>query len=251
MPLFLDHPLSSQGTRLWLSVACPRFSSLEGSRDPHKALGLQGTRVPAWSPEPRLPLLGWALRLRRWFRAMPGFGPLGLVALTLRAGEGPSLAGETARLHEHPGQAKQAPGAQGAGAQERARRQHWSWRTAEPALRTHLGSGRPQLVRASCRSLDPSSCPSPCLCLLCARTSPRRSERSARTAPGDGDTRQVWSKGWGRLWEKFVPRMESELPDCWGRAAQGRLLGVGGEQCGRGVRSRPPGTSYRSVPRSP
>lgn len=117
---------------------------------------------------------------------------------------------------------------------------------AEPRRRTHLGSGRPPRVRAFCRSLDPSSCPSPCLCLLCARTSRLRSARSARTAPGENDARQVWSEGLG----KVCPSRGRETGLRRSRGAGASPVACG-ERLGRGVRSWPPGTSGCSVRRSP
>lgn len=138
---------------------------------------------------------------------------------TVRAGCGrPGGAGRPGegrphRRREPPGSAdareqRQAPGAQGAGRRGRGDASGGGGgrgSRSRAVLRTHLGSGRPLGARASCRSLGPS-CPSPCLCLLCARTSRPRNARSTRTAPGEGDAPQVWSEGLDRVREKFVPR---------------------------------------------
>lgn len=141
----------------------------------------------------------------------------------------PRTAGSRARRPERRAQAGEGEAA----ASEKENEKEEKDRGAPAARRTHLGSGRPPRARASSRSLGPS-CPSPCLCLLCAPTSRPRSARSARTAPGGGDARQVWSKGWDRLWEKFVPRGRgAEAGRTTGRAAAralrgGRLLSPAG-----------------------
>ena len=192
-------------------------------------------------------------------RTLGECGP-GLLPHALRAECGrPGEAGLPGKGRPHGGREPSDPAdareqgrasrAQGAGGRRRsdAREQESSGALAP---RTHLGSGRRARARASCRSRGPSSCPFPCLCLLCARTSRWRSAHSTRRATGADDARQVWSEGLDRIWEKFVPRW-GERPGCGARAAQGASPVAFGERCRRGVRSRPPGTSGRSVRRSP
>lgn len=174
---------------------------------------------------------------------------------TRRAGAGVRL-GAQVRGGPMEGENRPAPRTPGKRARRRERRARAGEREATAlekedggalaARRTHLGSGRPLRVRASCRSLDPSSCPSPCLCLLCARTSRLRSARSARTAPGEDDARQVWSEGLG----KVCPSRGRETGLRRSRGAGASPVACW-ERLARGVRSRPPGTSGRSVRRSP
>lgn len=106
------------------------------------------------------------------------------------------------------------------------------------ARRTYLGSGRPP--RTSCRSLGPSSCPFPSLCLLCARTSRSTSARSTRKA--------MRGKFGPRAWiglEKLLPGEESDPAAAL--ACAGASPVACGQRLGRGVRSRPPRTSGRSL----
>lgn len=222
--------LSLSTTRLWPTrraqrrpvpafLARGQTGPVQSPRGAGRARRQLGSRTPV-----RLP--GWAqLRGARKTRECdaprtPGERGPRLPSPTVRAGcarpGGAARPGEgrPRRRREPPGSAdareqRQAPGAQGAGGRGRsdARGVEGGGRgSRSPALlRTHLGSGRPPRARASCRSLGPS-CPSPCLCLLCAPTSRPRNARSTRTAPGEGDAPQVWSEGSDRVWEKFVPR---------------------------------------------
>lgn len=264
-----DHPALANRPGTPSGDPFPLFS-LEGRRGPCKALAPK-ERAPSLRSRTPVRLraglscgaLGKGRATERYATGTLGGRGSRRRPPTLRAGCGrPGEAprpgeGRPHREPEPPGSAdaqeqRQEPGAQGAGSRGRGDGSGGGGRgsRSRAALRTHLGSGRPRGARASCRSLGPS-CPSPCLCLLCARTSRPRNARSARTAAGEGDAPQVWSEGLDRVWEKFVPRGRERAAGLRHWRGAGASPVACGERRGRGVRSGPPGAGARSFSRSP